>query len=52
MTELMTVVFIAGLVLVSFGAWLVYEPAGFMAAGALLVSVSVLWVRGQMRERG
>ncbi|MGH8867084.1 MAG: hypothetical protein ACRDYU_03700 [Actinomycetes bacterium] len=29
---------LAGLVLVSYGAWLAYEPAGFMTAGGLLLA--------------
>lgn len=29
---------VAGLLLVSYGAWAVYEPAGFVAAGVLLLA--------------
>jgi hypothetical protein len=28
----------AGAALVSYGAWLVYEPAGFIAGGAMLIA--------------
>ena len=28
--------------LVSYGAWLIYEPAGFIAGGALLLAVVML----------
>ena len=43
---LLAVVFLAGLGLLSYGAWLAYEPAGFVTAGGLLVLVPVLYVRG------
>lgn len=39
---------IAGTALIGYGAWLHYPPAGFIAAGALLVSVSVA---GALRAR-
>lgn len=32
---------------VSYGAWLVYEPAGFMVAGALAIAAGVLMARAQ-----
>ena len=39
--------FCVGLVLVCFGVWLVYKPAGFIAAGVVLVVVPWLHVRGE-----
>lgn len=33
---------LAGCGLVSYGAWLMYEPAGFIVAGVLLLATSVL----------
>ena len=39
----------AGVGLVSYGAWLVYKPAGFIACGVLLLAVSVV---GVFRGRG
>lgn len=38
--------FAAGLVLLAVGAWMVYQPAGLIAAGALLAGVAVLYERG------
>lgn len=32
----------AGLASVSYGAWLIYQPAGFIVGGALLSTASVL----------
>lgn len=32
---------------VSYGAWLVYEPAGYIAAGALALVAGVLMARAQ-----
>jgi uncharacterized membrane protein len=46
-----TAVFVAGLLLIAGGAWLVYRPAGYITGGALLVLVAVLWVRGDMAAR-
>lgn len=46
MSLLMTIVFLAGICLLSYGAWLAYEPAGFVVAGTSLALVSVAWVRG------
>jgi len=37
---------VAGVVLISYGAWLVFEPAGFIVAGAFLVTGAVLVGRG------
>ena len=36
---------VAGAALISFGAWCVYEPAGFIAAGAQLLLGAVLLSR-------
>ena len=36
---------LVGVGLVGYGAWLVYEPAGFIAAGAILAGVAVFGVR-------
>lgn len=38
---------IAAVGLVSYGAWLVYHPAGFISAGTLLLAGVVLHGRGQ-----
>lgn len=35
-----------GVALVSYGAWLVYPPAGFIAGGSLLVAAAALASRG------
>ena len=36
---------LAGIGLIAYGAWLVYPPAGFIAAGALLLALAVLTAR-------
>jgi hypothetical protein len=36
----------AGVVLVAFGCWLAWPPAGYIAAGAALIVIPVRWVRG------
>ena len=46
MQYLMACLFIAGLLLVAYGAYLAWTPAGFITAGTTLVFVSVAWVRG------
>lgn len=43
--------FLAGLVLLTWGAYLVYQPAGPLVAGLLLVAMSVFYTRGAMRRR-
>lgn len=43
----LTLCFLAGLALLSYGAWLAWAPAGFLVAGAVLVLLPVLWVRGR-----
>ena len=41
------VIGLAGVVGIAYGAWLIYEPAGFIAGGALLlVGAAVLAPRG------
>lgn len=44
--------FLAGLVLVSVGAWMVSAPAGLTVAGLLLVVVSLVYTRGAPGTRG
>ncbi len=39
--------FAVGLVLLSFGAWLAWEPAGFMLGGLALTLTPIAWVRGR-----
>jgi hypothetical protein len=36
---------VAGVVLLSYGAWLVYAPAGFITGGVLLLAGAVLLAR-------
>ena len=36
---------LAGAGLLSYGAWSIYEPAGFLTAGALLVAAAILKAR-------
>jgi hypothetical protein len=38
---------LAGAALISFGAWRIYEPAGYIVAGVLLVAGVVLLSRGR-----
>jgi hypothetical protein len=40
---------LAGVALISYGAWLVYVPAGFITCGAMLLGSAVL---GTLRARG
>lgn len=42
---------IAGSLLLSAGAWLVYRPAGFMTAGVLAVAVGVLLIEVDRRTK-
>jgi ABC-type protease/lipase transport system fused ATPase/permease subunit len=39
------VVGIAGIAMLSFGAWLAWPPAGFMVAGTILLAAAVASVR-------
>jgi glucose dehydrogenase len=39
-------VMLLGLALVTFGAWLVYEPAGFLVCGLALLAGGWFYVRG------
>lgn len=36
-----------GLGAISYGAWLIYQPAGFIVAGALVVAIRYLAARGE-----
>ena len=38
--------FFAGLAMIGIGAWLVYEPAGLIAPGVVLVFKTAVWGRG------
>lgn len=42
---------VAGVALVSYGAWLAYEPAGFVVAGLLVLADRVLDERSRSEER-
>ncbi len=33
---------VAGIVLISYGSWLIYKPAGFVVGGLLLMGVAVI----------
>ena len=35
-----------GVCLIGYGGWLVYEPAGFIAAGVIMAGVAIFGVRG------
>lgn len=37
---------LAGFVALTYGSWLVYEPAAFLVGGVLLIAAGVLYVRG------
>jgi hypothetical protein len=39
-------VFLAGLALLAYGAWLAWEPAGYMTGGLVLAAGAVLYERG------
>lgn len=43
---LLTAAFLLGFALLAYGAWLAYEPAGFLTAGLALVLLPFLYVRG------
>lgn len=36
---------IMGALIVSYGAWLVYAPAGYLTAGIFLMATSYFWAR-------
>lgn len=42
---------LAALVLLSYGAWLAYEPAGWMVAGALLLADRLADARGEPQAK-
>ena len=44
---LLAVVFLVGLAALVYGAWLIYEPAGWLTAGLALVATVVLFQRGR-----
>ena len=46
MSYLLTICFMAGITLLAFGAWLAYQPAGFIVAGLAMVVVPLVYVRG------
>jgi hypothetical protein len=37
---------LGGAAAISYGAWLIYEPAGFISGGVLLIAGGVLLARG------
>lgn len=43
---LMLVVLLAGVALLTLGAWMAWPPAGPLVAGAFLVVLALAWVRG------
>jgi hypothetical protein len=43
---------IAGAVLVAYGAWRVYPPAGIILAGLMLLMGCILWARGADSTQG
>ena len=45
----MVAAFVAGIVLVSAGAWMVAPPAGLIVTGLLLVLIAFLEARGRRR---
>jgi hypothetical protein len=49
MSTLMTIIFLAGVALVAYGAWLAWPPAGFVVAGAALAWIAVSYERGDAR---
>ena len=40
-------VLLAGAALIAYGAWLVFRPAGFITAGALVIAGVILNARGK-----
>ncbi len=45
LTALLTLAFFAGLCLVSYGAWLTFEPLGFIVAGIALVLIPLRYTK-------
>lgn len=41
---------LAGAAAIAFGVWLIFEPAGYIAAGALLIVGAVMMIRGESNE--
>lgn len=46
MNALLSVVFLAGIAALSYGAWLAWRPGGFLVGGAFGVLIPVLYARG------
>jgi hypothetical protein len=42
----MLAVFLLGIAAVSYGCWLAYHPAGYIAGGSLALAASFFWARG------
>lgn len=40
------ILLIAGAAAIALGAWLIYRPAGYIVAGALLITAALLIIRG------
>lgn len=45
----MIALFAAGVACLAVGAWMAWQPAGPLVAGAAMVLVPILWVRGGWR---
>jgi len=41
---------LAGAAAIAVGVWLIFEPAGYIAAGALLIAAAVMMIRGDDNE--
>lgn len=42
---------LAGAAAIAVGAWLIFEPAGYIAGGMLLMAVAVMMIRGEDNEQ-
>lgn len=47
---LLELLFLAGLAAIAYGAWLIYQPAGYIAGGLLLSAVTVIVMLGGTDE--
>ncbi len=47
LTALIFILGLIGATLCAFGAWLVYQPAGFIVSGILLLATSFMYARAQ-----
>lgn len=45
-STLIDVIGLGGAGSISYGAWLVYEPAGFIVGGVLMLAIAILISRG------